>query len=1211
MTIRPDAVQIALNDLWRRSRNAEYLWNPVLWAEEVLGVFLWTKQKEMLMSLAENKRTAVKSAHSTGKALSVLTPILTTEGWSTMADILPGDYVYSEEGLPIRVTGKSPVWYEDTYRVTFSDGQTLVTNGVHEWNTIDFSSARNTRNRVSWTQDWRNHWDSSETRETQEIAGTLTSKNGASVSQNHLIPINRVVQYLHTTEIADLPVPPYVMGAWLGDGTSVRAEMTVGPGGEYIVGEFADQGYALDKTPGGKYRYTFARQGFREYTREVGLLGNKHITPEYLYASEEARWELLRGLMDTDGFHIGGAVCGIDLMNQQLSYGVVELVRSLGMRISITPSRTYLDGRDVGVRYRMLFNAPQSPFTAGQYKDDAFSLSEHNKSKGTARTIVSVEQIGTEPTVCIEVDSPRHLYLAGKALIPTHNSYTMGVAACWWVSTRPTESLVVSTAPTYGQVHAILWQEIRKHWMNAELPGDVTQGDMWNMAVKRADGKMNREMVAFGRRPADYNEQAFSGLHRVNGVLFLIDEACHDDQTEVLTEAGWKWFKDLTYADRLFTRDPQTEETSYAYPTSIIAKPYSGDMYYYEPQRGANFAVTPDHVMHYTTRKLKNSAVSDTWKTAEVQDMMLDNTHLSKTVRWSAPDIDTVTIPALQTERGYRPEITVDADDWFRLMGWFYSEGSINKRHYSVVITQKIEENRAEIISLCERLNLGHKVYPDSIQFHSKQLGEFLVQTGRTCDVKRLPAYIRHASPRQIELFLDTYVRGDGYLHAGQQVIYTSCKEMADDLQECVLKTGSVSRVVKRALLGKENTFPDGHVGTSRRDGYVVYRSKPTDIRMRAENMDVRHYEGTVYCATVPPNHTLLTRRNGAVLWSGNCGCPRMIFTAAEVNTTAANCRILAIANPDDAQTDFGEIFLKDDPTWNKMTISAYDTPNFTGEEVPEIVAANLPQIQWVEDMKIRWGEDSSRFKSKILAEFPDQSDFMFFTQKDIDVATDFDPSDNRYIRDGNERPVLGMDIARFGDDFTTVYARQGNMVEFIDKWGQEDLVESSNRITQIVKRLDAAELRLDGAGIGAGVIDYLAHSTEFPHHRCKVISMMGGGAAQDNFAHMNARAERHDELKKLIRDGSVKISSSAEELLDEMLAIRFTFNAKGAIQIESKQDMKSRGTKSPDHLDAVTYAVSDVSRLFGPKPGEKYTVSAQSYASSSDYEGVLGAFPW
>lgn len=439
---------------------------------------------------------------------------------------------------------------------------------------------------------------------------------------------------------------------------------------------------------------------------------------------------------------------------------------------------------------------------------------------------------------------------AVKSAHSTGKSYTMGIAACWWVSTRGSNSLVVSTAPTYNQVHNILWEEVRKHFVEHGLMGKITQDDQWKIPVEGIDDKGNKRIiekqVAFGRRPADMDMSAFQGLHRPDGVLFLIDEAV---------------------------------------------------------------------------------------------------------------------------------------------------------------------------------------------------------------------------------------------------------------------------------------------------------------------------------------------------------GCPEMIFTAAEVNTTAANCRILAIANPDDYQSAFGKIFKREDSTWNRMTISVHDTPNFTGEIVSEHLSALLPQPQWVEDMKIQWGEESSRFKSKILAEFPEESDSMFFTQTAIDKSIDAEIQE-----DFEKECVFGVDIARMGEDYNSIYINRGGRLRLHSTWNKVTLTETAGRIHRAALDEMATEIRIDGSGIGAGVIDILMNDDAYDRKPYKVVAMIGSGRSPDTLRWLNARALYYDQMREKMQTSALDIDPKDEKLLDEMLMIKFKFSPKGGIQIESKDDMRSRGMKSPDNLDAAVYACAEIDALINNPYSDLEVGSMVSY---------------
>lgn len=530
-----------LFQLEMQARRRLYAKRPDIWAKDVLGVTLWSKQIEVALSIVENKNTMVAAGHGVGKDLPLTTPIPTPSGWSTIGELQPGDWVYDENGKPCRVVAKSQVFNLPLLETTFSDGAKIKSSASHEWSTIDARAAKRERRSPGGVADWRDHWGASEVRETGEIASTVHYKNGANEkASNHIIPIARALEGVEM----DLPIDPYVTGAWLGDGTSIRAEMTIGSDGLYIVDEFAKSGYSLTKTAKGEYRYTFARQGFVDKIRGINLMNNKHIPSDYQRASVQQRKDLLRGLMDTDGFHCHDTTCGIDLMNEELAYDVVELIRGLGTRATITPSRTYLNGRDVGTRYRIVFNPIWSPFTSGQYKDAAWKRaggsSFVSQSRRTMRTIVSVEPVESVPTQCIQVDSESNLYLATEDLIPTHNSFLTAVLACWWIDTHAIgEARVLSTAPTTAQVRGIVWREMQKlhresrkrhdeynRRINAgestegypdhRLPGYITSSATW-----KSDDNLE---LGSGRTPPRGREgDAFQGIH--GGVFAIADEA--------------------------------------------------------------------------------------------------------------------------------------------------------------------------------------------------------------------------------------------------------------------------------------------------------------------------------------------------------------------------------------------------------------------------------------------------------------------------------------------------------------------------------------------------------------------------------------------------------------------------------------------------------------------------------------------------------------
>lgn len=299
---------------------------------------------------------------------------------------------------------------------------------------------------------------------------------------------------------------------------------------------------------------------------------------------------------------------------------------------------------------------------------------------------------------------------------------------------------------------------------------------------------------------------------------------------------------------------------------------------------------------------------------------------------------------------------------------------------------------------------------------------------------------------------------------------------------------------------------------------------------------------------------------------------PEPLFAGFEAVTVNDTSRVLAIGNPDVHGSYFHSIFKKpkEQSVWERMTISSFDTPAFTGEPVPQTILDNLASKQWVADRAKEWGTDSPRYQAKVLGEFADQSEATLFSQTTINtgIDTELDPD--------NLVPIhLGVDIARFGTDFSTVYSCQGGKIRKVAHWSFTDTVESANRILHWAFELNATEVRIDGVGIGAGVLDMVTRRSE---GRFEAIGIVGNAMPPDNDKWLNARAYFYDDMRERMRNGKLDIDPEDTTLQDELGIIEYKFSKqRGALQIESKDDMKTRGVKSPDFADAAMYSCADL----------------------------------
>lgn len=340
--------------------------------------------------------------------------------------------------------------------------------------------------------------------------------------------------------------------------------------------------------------------------------------------------------------------------------------------------------------------------------------------------------------------------------------------------------------------------------------------------------------------------------------------------------------------------------------------------------------------------------------------------------------------------------------------------------------------------------------------------------------------------------------------------------------------------------------------------------------------------------------------RSGGILAIGDeaNGLTPGIFRGLQRITTAEHDRILLLGNPTSPGTEFHRLFKERPEDWYLMTISAFDTPRFTGEEVAEELRRGMPNPEWVELRRKEWGEDSNRWKSNILAEFPTTADDGLFNQSLVEAAA----KNQEHKKSDTAAPVIGVDVSRYGGDSTTVFVRWGKYVELLDSWMGLDTHETAERVAGHAKSLGCRELRVDAIGIGAGVVDNLSRMLP----EADIYEMIGSAASPDPTKWYNARAYWYDKLREQIHAGDLTIPDH-KTLLDEFSVIRYTIRG-SAMLIESKEDMRKRGIKSPDYLDGLLYTCADVHG--DGIEGEKL-LTEEDVFDEYDLVGVDGLEPW
>lgn len=327
------------------------------------------------------------------KAVDVEEPVPTPVGWKRHGDLAVGDWVYGSDGVPTRVVAKTEVFTNaDCYRVTFDDGYSVVVSGQHLWTVEKRTRLRKYRGKQDRAEVVMN---------TKEIF-----KHSHRPDNRLSIPV--APPLLNVEHV--LPIAPYTLGCWLGDGANANGTVTCG---DDIWTGIIDSGHEISA---GRPSRDITRTvyGIQPELRSMGLLNNKHIPQEYLWACERQRMELLRGLMDTDGSCNDRGTATFINKCKPLAEDVAVLCSSLGLK-----PRWRVISTHHGEVYSISFQAYKS---AAPFKLPRKIARCKGGSPRSRRFITSVECVDTRPVSCIQVEATNGLYLIGKQMVTTHNS---------------------------------------------------------------------------------------------------------------------------------------------------------------------------------------------------------------------------------------------------------------------------------------------------------------------------------------------------------------------------------------------------------------------------------------------------------------------------------------------------------------------------------------------------------------------------------------------------------------------------------------------------------------------------------------------------------------------------------------------------------------------------------------------------------------------
>lgn len=357
-----------------------------------------------------------------GKQLADETLVPTPAGWRRHGDLKMGDEVFHPSGHPVRVLAvseKTP----STVKVTFSDGSSYFCHENHEW-------ALYNRMRREWQTIETNHF----LKPTRFGKAKQVTTGDRCVYQ---LPVAEPLQYNGTEFLTH----PYVLGAWLGDGSAGKPCITGAKSDKAIIDRVVELGYPVStvcehQTTGVLTTY-FSGDGvtnvglvpkrrgpipgrLSQELEALGVFKDKHIPEAYLRLSVDLRLQLLAGLIDTDGSTDRNGRMSFTTASRKLADGVMELASGLGFRpyikeVEPTMSSSGIQGRKT---YWCIGFQPTMPIPVVLPRKAATRFAQQRRVG-----LVSVERVGGDRQGhCIQVDSPDGLYVVGEKLTVTHNS---------------------------------------------------------------------------------------------------------------------------------------------------------------------------------------------------------------------------------------------------------------------------------------------------------------------------------------------------------------------------------------------------------------------------------------------------------------------------------------------------------------------------------------------------------------------------------------------------------------------------------------------------------------------------------------------------------------------------------------------------------------------------------------------------------------------
>ena len=508
------------------SKFLEWRKSPLTMVRELFGIEPDPWQKQILEVFPTSPRIAMTACKGPGKANSFSTLVPTPLGNRRWGDLQVGDWLFAEDGTATRIIARHDRGVLPIYRVTFDDGSYARVCGEHLWKV---KGRTERRKNLGWSVI-----------STHEIMRRgVREKNGRWAGGQFEIPTQGPI----SLPAATLPVDPYIVGVSIGGGAAgapVRPKLDL-----EIEREVNRRGYATTRRKDGASVIVYppgTPAVFREVECFAPGVHERFVPDNYKWASIPQRWDLLRGLMDSNGCAGADGHVQYDATSRRLADDVVWLVRSLGGVAFIkNMAKKASCVNEAGERverkdcYRVTVRAPENPFLLPR-KAVLWTSPYANKStqRCITRYIDSIEPDGFEEAMCVTVEHPTGTYLANDFIV-THNTALLSWIGWNFLLTRP-KPKIAATSISGDNLRDNLWTEMAKWRDRSPLLKEKFEWTTKRIFLKEAPEQWFMTARTWPAN-ADVTQQqgTLAGLH-ADYILFLIDEA--GDMTDAVLAAA-------------------------------------------------------------------------------------------------------------------------------------------------------------------------------------------------------------------------------------------------------------------------------------------------------------------------------------------------------------------------------------------------------------------------------------------------------------------------------------------------------------------------------------------------------------------------------------------------------------------------------------------------------------------------------------------------